>query len=484
MLPQSVRSVHRWLGVLCCPFFLCWFLSGIGMLYFDFPEVTAADRTDHSRALDASAIHLSPEAALAAIGPSAQPQEVRLQMFDGRPAYRFRIDGRVRRVWADTGGEAVPSRGAALRTASFWTGLPPARATVRTIEVADQWTVEGPIQAQLPMWTCSWPDGERVYVSQMSGDVVQYTSSRLRVGAYLGPIPHWLYIAPLRRRAWLWRAVVIAAAAAGTIGAALGLMIGCSRFSPTRRYRRAGAPSRTPYTGRKRWHVILGLIFGTGAVTWAFSGLLSMAPERQTPRVRSSLLGPPRLDAFARLAPEAALRRLAGLDVRELQLASFDGKAVYLADLAGGATRIVTGDGDVRHQFDRSAIVALARRMAAPARLAATGIIDRYDAYYRDRRGRLPLPVLAVALDDAERTRLYVDPATARIAGSYDRSQWPGRWLYHGLHSLDFPWLAAHPAVWLSIVLVSMIGGAALSSTAALLAWRVVTRRASTARPS
>ena len=59
--------VHRWLGVSLCLFFLVWFPSGIGMMYWDFPGVTAADRLDRSPVLDASTIHLSPAEAFAAL---------------------------------------------------------------------------------------------------------------------------------------------------------------------------------------------------------------------------------------------------------------------------------------------------------------------------------------------------------------------------------------------------------------------------------
>ena len=49
-------------------------------------------------------------------------------------------------------------------------------------------------------------------------------------------------------------------------------------YSPSKRYRNAGVATSIPYRGQKRWHMVLGLIFGLGAVTWAFSGMLSMDP--------------------------------------------------------------------------------------------------------------------------------------------------------------------------------------------------------------
>ena len=67
MMKRSLIFVHRWLGVALCLFFLLWFPSGIGMMYWDFPSVTAADRLDRAAALDPSTIRLSAAQAFAAL---------------------------------------------------------------------------------------------------------------------------------------------------------------------------------------------------------------------------------------------------------------------------------------------------------------------------------------------------------------------------------------------------------------------------------
>src|SRR5579862_637717 len=200
---------HRWLGVSLCLFFLLWFPSGIGMMYWDFPGVTTSDRLDRSPALDASTIHLSPAEAFAALEQSYPPTEVHLNTFDGRPAYRFRTGGAESIVYADTGERQITvSSDMALRIASAWVRQPARAATLERLDEADQWTVES-FRALRPMSKYSWPNGEHVYVSQITGEVVQYTTTASRVGAYLGPIPHWLYFTPLRARRPQWSALVI-----------------------------------------------------------------------------------------------------------------------------------------------------------------------------------------------------------------------------------------------------------------------------------
>src|SRR5215472_11904463 len=54
---------HRWVGIALCVVFLLWFPSGIGMMYWGFPGVSAEDRLDHSPKLDPARIVLSPEEA-------------------------------------------------------------------------------------------------------------------------------------------------------------------------------------------------------------------------------------------------------------------------------------------------------------------------------------------------------------------------------------------------------------------------------------
>jgi len=61
--------------------------------------------------------------------------------------------------------------------------------------------------------------------------------------------------------------------------------------------------------------------------------------------------------------------------------------------------------------------------------------------------------------------------------GSYSSRDWVTRWAYHGLHSLDFPWLYNHRPLWDIVVITFMLGGAALSVTSVILAWRVLGMR-------
>ena len=488
MVKRALIFVHRWLGIALCLLFLLWFPSGIGMMYFPMPSVTPASRFERLPTLQASTVMVSPGEAAEKLGVDAE--DLTLSSFDGRPAYRVGggRGGGGPVLYADTGEEQgeVPTE-LVQRLASTWTGQPVSSASVEEITEVDQWTLQTRLADLSPVFKYSWPNGEQVYVSQSSGEVVQYTTTASRIGAYLGPIPHWFYFTPLRKHGLEWSRVVIWSSGIGTIGAIIGVVIGVWMYSPSRKYRYAGAPTSIPYRGQKRWHTVFGLIFGVATVTYAFSGMLSMDPfpsfndrvqQRRgggEPNVRSALHGDLDPNGFEAKHPKQALEQLGDLQVKEIELMAFNGEAIYLARLADGDTRVIPMRGDPRTGFDQKDIIRMVSA-AADGRMT-TRVLNQYDRYYLDRTRRLPLPVILAESTTGQQTRYYIDPKTARIVQTYDSSNWINRWLYNGLHSLNFPWLYNYRPLWDIVVITLMLGGTALCVTSLILAWRVLGRK-------
>ena len=497
---------HRWLGVAFCVLFAVWFLSGIVMMYWYYPGVDAAERLARSATLDASRIRISPEDAYARLELAQPPDRVRIVMLDGRPVYRFHYDALQFVVYADDGQpvEAIRAE-SALRIASAWTGQPESAARFEGFNTEeDQWTVSGNFRLLRPLFKYAWPNAEQVYVSQVTGEVVQHTTRGSRIGAYFGAIPHWLYFTPLRKNQSLWSKIVIWSSGIGTVVALLGLVVGIWVYSPSKRYRLEGGPTSIPYTGQKRWHAILGLIFGLVTCTWVFSGMLSMNPyPGRTPsgnddgvsRIEEALRGGPvEMAAFASKHPwEAVAEAGSDLQVKQLELTSFAGEPVYLARETPQHSRIISvlgpvsgpdsglvpgpGPGKAAAEFDRDRILDVVTEASQPGGLAEVRLVTEYEAYYLDRHNQLPLPVLFVRLQDSENTLLYIDPRTARVINSYgSRSRWT-RWLYHGLHSFDLPWLYKHRPAWDIVVLVLMLGGTSLCVTAVIIGFQLLRRK-------
>jgi PepSY-associated TM region len=491
-LKKTLIFIHRWMGVFLCLLFLLWFTSGVVMMYWTYPMVTEADRLIHAPGLDTKKIKLSVEAAYAKLQVDAPLREVRLVTFDARPAYEFLFERGDVMIYADDGQEQDDDfrPETTLRIASGWTRQPPGSAKVEENRVEDQWTVSGEFNDLRPLLKYTWPDGEQVYVSTVSGRVVQYTTRVSRLGAYFGAIPHWLYFTKLRRRIQRWSRTVIWASGLAAIVAGLGIVIGVWMCSPSKRFRYKGAPSSIPYAGQKRWHLILGLIFGVLACTWAFSGMLSMDPfprwqgegEDETgARIEAALRGGSiHLADFAVKPPQEALTEAASeIEVKELNLISFAGKAAYLAVGASDQTRVIPLQGESGAEFNRSEIIQAVRRAAKPLALTEVRLVTEYEAYYLDRHNQLPLPVILVRLNDRKASSYYVDPKTARIVESYNSNARWNRWLYHGLHSIDLPWLYRHRPAWDILLIVLLLGGVSLCVTSLLLAWGVLRRKAS-----
>ncbi|MEO8098120.1 MAG: PepSY domain-containing protein [Acidobacteriota bacterium] len=492
---------HRWMGVAFCVLFMWWFVSGIFMMYWGFPEVSAGDRLQRLPVLRAAEVKLSPGEAAKAAGMDTPPSAVRLASFDGRPAYFFRAGRGSAIVYADTGEQqdVFPAE-MNLRTAARWTGQPEGSASVESVEEPDQWTVASNLRNVRPLYKYSFPDGQQVYVSENTGDVVQYTTTSSRIYAHLGAIPHWMYYTPLRVNGKLWTRVVIWSSGIATVAAMLGLIVGIWMYSPSKKYRHAGAPTSIPYTGQKRLHTLLGLFFGILAMTWAFSGMLSMDPfplarggakeaakgkgrGNFTPAQRvQQAFAAGRLDlaGYEAKHPAEVLARLdANFGAKELEYTSFAGEPVFHASSGAGETLVIPVRTEAAEGLNQDRVMIVIKEAAGEQNIAELRVLTQYDRYYLDRLHERPLPVIYAQLKDEGSTRLYIDPKTARVVGRYSESTaaWVNRWLYHGLHSLDFPWLYNYRPAWDIVVLSLMLACVWLCWTSLVLSYRVLKRK-------
>jgi uncharacterized iron-regulated membrane protein len=517
LLKRSLIFVHRWLGVALAVLFVLWFVSGIVMMYWSFPAVEASDRLERLPVLDPDQLKVSAAAAAASTGRDLPAGQVRLTSFDGRPAWRLGGRGGWSMVFADDGTPADVVDDALIeRAVSAWARRPVSEATRASVEEVDQWTVGSSLRNLRPLYKYSFPDGQQVYINGNTAEVVQYTTASSRFWAYLGAIPHWMYFTPLRKHQPQWFKFVVWTSLIGTVASLMGVVIGVWMLSPKKRYRHAGAPTSVPYKGWKRWHTLIGLVFGIVTATWAFSGLLSMGPfpimDRLTdltvpapadltrsapqppgpaareaggrggrsrgPNIAAALRGrgAGSLSDFEEKDPRTALASIRDFGARELELTSFDGQPVYLAINGTGDTRIVPVRGPPRDSFTTDEVMRVVREAAGKS-LTDLRVMNSYDAYYLDRRRERPLPVVYAEMNDALRSRFYIDPKTARVVGTYNARNWVNRWLYNGLHSLNFPWLYNHRPLWDIVVITLMLGGTALCVTSLVLAWRVLARK-------
>ena len=128
-------------------------------------------------------------------------------------------------------------------------------------------------------------------------------------------------------------------------------------------------------------------------------------------------------------------------------------------------------------RFPDDAMADIARAAMPDAPIKDSVWLHDYDGYYYDPRGSRPLPVLRVRYDDAYQTWIYLDPARGGIVQRSVSVTRLRRWLYQGLHSLDFPFLYYKRPLWDVVVIALSIGGTVLSVTTLQPAWRRLKRR-------
>ena len=467
---------HRWLGITIGFLFTIWFASGIVMMYARMPVLDPIERLARLQAINPASIRSDP--------PATEGEITRFAMgsLEGRPIYRITSAGRTRAVFADTGDQVPPvDAEQALRIARAFLGLGSVRYDARLSD-ADQWTFD--VRRRVPLHRIAVEDAAatRLYIAEQDGDVVGKTTASGRRWGAVGAIMHWLYFAPFRRHAKLWSNTIIWVSIAGTVMCIAGIVWGAWRLAPIRGYRLRHHHQWTPYAASMRWHHYLGLVFGLTTLMWVFSGLLSMDPFSWSPGTtptrdqRLRLSGGP-IDAADLSAARirAAVAAFRPRLVKELDLVRFRGR--YYASAAEGIVSLDEPHRGAADQLPPDLVVGAASLVIPGAPIDGMRWMDDYDAYYYDRTRQRSLPVFRVRYGDGPRTWLYFDPRHGIIARKEERLSRLNRWLYHGLHSLDFPSLYYRRPLWDVVVITLSFGGLFLSVTTLLPAWRRVRRR-------
>jgi hypothetical protein len=270
-------------------------------------------------------------------------------------------------------------------------------------------------------------------------------------------------------------------------------VLGATQFNKSKPFRWSQV---VRYQGWMRWHYISGAFFGVFALTWVFSGLLSMEPfdwanSEGSLEISDGALtgGPVELEQFPAFAAEPWANLLAGRTLKELEFRRIADAPYYLARYTVSAPEAdprrerlhqpyyISGRAEPQHMLvDARTLTArtepfvtetlLARLAAAApdANIVTHELLTEYDSYYYSRNGQAVLPVLRVKFDDPLETWVYVDPALGQMLASVHRLQRVERWLYNGLHSLDFGfWYSRRPLWDIGMIVLSL--GALATST-------------------
>lgn len=465
-MKRWIILLHRYLGIPMSVVFVIWFVSGIVMMYTgDMPVLGEDDRLRGLGAVELDAVAVSPAEAASLAGIDGDVAEAFMQMLFGRPVYRFaRVFGPEVTVFADTGERFTRASLAQGRAeVARFVGVPVGDVShVGTVTQPDQWTIT--LAGELPLERYDVGDGHatRAYFSRGSGEVELTTSRGTRALAWLGAIPHWFYFTPLRTNqpAWYWTVVWVSVA--GCLLAALGLVLACTQFRRSKPFRLAAS---IRYRGWMRWHYYTGALFGLFALTWVFSGLLSMEPFAWTTATGMRL--PPNdlqggtLDLERYRPGEPGFARALGADSAfEIALMRIQGEPHYVVTTGPRNARRVLAAATHSERiepFSAQSVLAELEATVTDAGIRRHEVLTDYDAYYYAQDGSAPLPVLRVEFDDPARTWYYFDLMTSGTLLANHRLSRLERWLFNGLHSLDFGfWYGRRPLWDIGMIFLSL----------------------------
>jgi hypothetical protein len=466
---------HRYLGIAVGLLMMMWFASGIVMMYVGYPRPSDAERL---RALAPIEWQTCCRFADGLFGESQQFAGAQLESLLGMPVLRLRrppLPDQLIDLAQGTGRsvDADDAKAIALDAASHMIGHDSPLVAAETIE-RDQWTVGLDAGGELYRFTFGDADGSILYIGG-SGRMLLRTTASQRFWNWLGAIPHWLYLAALRADVRLWSRIVIWASVLGTFLSVLGLGLGIAQF------RRGKSRTLSPYRGLFYWHHLAGLVFGIVTLTFVFSGLVSMNPwgllESRRGGDTARITGPPPKWSEIRSSLLAMRPQAAGMV--SLSARPLAGGLYWLATDHDGTVSRLDATGGHAPMAEKD-LAAAAARLAGANEIASHEFISQEDAYYFSHHDQIVLPAYRVVLNDADHTRYYLDPVSGALLQRADANGRWHRWLFAGLHRLDFTAaLRARPA-WDIVMLTLLVGGMGVVATGLYLAVRRV--RADVAR--
>ncbi len=516
---------HRWLGIVVGLVFVAWCVSGVVLMYYGVPHLTAGERLMRLPVLDLSTIRVTPADAAAQL--EDPPRRVRISMHGDRPVYRFntgRVFGRWTLVYADTGERVAPlDRDGSL---AWLRGYLPEHDTLRYdayLQRPDTYTRLPAMQTHFPLHRVALNDsaGTEYYVSERSGEAVMKSDRRTRLLGLFGYITHTFFF--FRQQSW-WSALLQWLSWIGLAMCLTGAVIGVWRYGLSPRFRHKRIPSHSPYIGWMKWHHYAGLLFGAFTITWMFSGLVSLDV---IPGIRESRYSPQQIAEGARsVQGEGAVIELGSLTLeslraaaatvsrsfapKELELLQFGREPYLIAYQAPTADTVdqwssrsgmdfitPTPDGEYVlvsplrpdrsfARFDDATVMRVARDAMPGVTIREAVWLEAYDDYYYKTVSSfdlgLPkmaktLPVLRVRYEDAAQTWLYLTPSPGQIL-KVERLDRANRWGYYGLHALDFAFLHRYRPLWDIVVVVLLVGVGVSSVTSLVPACRRLVRHA------
>jgi hypothetical protein len=434
-----------------------WFASGIIMMYVPFPSLPDQGRLAYLDRINTDQIRISPSEALSKC-PAKSLTGLRLITINQRPAYVcHRGPSPVIAVFADDGSLPYP--------------LSILDTTLHKLIAYVQWVVHQRFDPYRPFYRVNLNDdaGTHIYISTRTGEVIQRTERNQRMWNYVGAVIHWIYPTFLRKHWAVWDQTVWWLSLAGMVSVLIGIYLGLSAFL---KFRRTGNTGFSPFNGWMRWHHVFGLVTGFVVLTWIFSGWLSMDHGRlfSLPDPTDDQRLAFRDMTISDIANNITISELGEMaDVKEISFHAVAGQSFLFArDGINVQTSSMLTQEDIREAISNAwpdkNIIAVAR------------VADK-DTYTSLREGSIEKGTYRIMLNDENRTWIHINQHNGEILSVMDRSRRLYRWLFNGLHSLDFPGFVNQRPLWDIVMIFLLLSGFIFCITGIILSFNHLRRK-------
>lgn len=480
-LMKWTLSTHRVLGAILSLFLLMWFGTGMVMLYHDYPRVGDKE-VPHQPALTIADLEQLPT--IIEAKPNITAIELTSHM--GKSVLNITSGGEQIELDAQSGNailQPVTLEEVCKHVQQAWQ-VPIKKEKV--MKRLDVWTPFPTNLQHLPLYCLTLDDkvGTELYYSSQTGELLQYTTRIERFWSWIGPIPHYFYITPLRQNRNLWMQTVVWIAGLGSVMCLAGLIVGLVMYYKVWRHKhRIRTPYRRPYY--LKWHHIFGMIAGLFTFLFIFSGALSFSnmPEilkkKQQDPALSTLIQSNGLLQTATLQSDMPQLLMAfPKEVKRLGAYTFGDSMYYSITTDEGKKYYQVCNGKVTpHQLTMEEVKAYIDGL----QLQHSYTIDlqeQYDSYYYARKARVPeLPVYKICLNNPDETRIYIQPESGKII-TRDAAWYANTFVYPRIHTYQFgSFLNNHESIRRGIIWIILIAGAVISITGVQLSVRYIRRK-------
>ena len=461
---QFLSRLHKVLGSALSLILLIWVISGFVLIFHKFPHAKKKAYFENSKTLDTISFI-----------PKGKFKSLSLELANKRQYFRVTPSEGKNYTVNDTNGKHKKyfsySECKNIATNECIGDI----YKTDTLTKFDRWIPWSHFKRYFPIYKFHFDDEKSsvLYVSSVTGTIVQHTTSSERVYAWFGAIPHWFYFKWLRLQKGLWINVILSVSGIATIFCLLGLILGIKRTIKYRKRKDKKRLSLSPFKKRwYKWHHISGLIFGIVLLIWCMSGFFSLtdAPEfiaksSELPSFRKAWYGKNLVADSTQITAINSLLK-SERDVKKIEWKIINNQSIlYIYRIYNKPESYIFKNNTlIPKKFFNIEIREALKEVYSDSKVKLN-IMTKYDSYYYSSKKRLkPLPVFKSVIDDE--LNIYLNPENGKIVKINDPNSRAGRWLYKGMHCFNIGIL--QNSIWRIVLIIILLTGCTIMCVSGL----------------